>query len=66
MARQFIECCLCGHRFQAPSAVKDLEKCPKCRARRLMWRFEADAVPARDLSQQSFPIREIVKHEDGR
>jgi hypothetical protein len=66
MVRQFIECCLCGHRFQATSALKDLEKCPKCRARRLMWRFEPESAPVRNLGQQSFPIEKLVRHDDRR
>ncbi|MEJ2722447.1 MAG: hypothetical protein P8181_15110 [bacterium] len=40
MPRQFIRCCVCGHEFDVPAHMKDLEKCPKCRGRRLMWKFD--------------------------
>jgi predicted Zn-ribbon and HTH transcriptional regulator len=49
--RQFVECCLCGHKFNAPSEIKDLEKCPKCRGRRLVLRVELTKVPKRPARQ---------------
>lgn len=52
MPRQYIECCLCGHKFEAPYD-KDLEKCPKCRSRRLMRRPILAAAQKDDLKQHS-------------
>ncbi|UCG52914.1 MAG: hypothetical protein JSW58_04980 [Candidatus Latescibacterota bacterium] len=45
MTRQYIRCCLCGHEFEPPPKGVDLEKCPKCRGRRLMWRFDIPKAP---------------------
>jgi predicted nucleic acid-binding Zn-ribbon protein len=36
-----MECCLCGYRFAASADFHHLEQCPKCRSRRLVYRFEA-------------------------
>ena len=62
MPKQYIRCCVCGHEFDVPSHIKDLEKCPKCRGRRLMWRFdsyevlrEAVGVPTVPVAKEKIP-----------
>lgn len=55
--RQFIECCRCGHKFEPTSEAKDLETCPRCRGRRLMWRTEIVAA-ARKVPRQHSVAKE--------
>ena len=53
MTSQYIECCLCGHKFKVSSAQKDIEQCPKCRGRRLLRRTDIAMALKKGLEQHS-------------
>jgi len=51
VTRQWLECCLCGYRFDASSDLHQNEQCPKCRSRRIVYRFETTNTLAGDPGQ---------------